>query len=217
LDVHPPHQPIHTWRDFFIHLVTITIGLLIALSLEATVEWLNHRHLVGEARISIRREIEENRKLAAADLTSVQQDQARIEKDIQQLTALRAGAKLEHLALEYHLDWAGLSDSAWHTAQSTGAINYMDYLSAEALTSVYMQQRIVSDRGLTVFDAQSRAIAPVFFTGEPALMSKDEIQIVLLRSADVLLDLKALGQLLKELDEQLAAELQGDAVSDKER
>jgi hypothetical protein len=217
LDVHPPHQSIHTWRDFFIHLITITIGLFIALSLEAAVEWLNHRHLVREARASIRREIEENLKLAAADLTSVQQDQARIEKDIQQLVALRGGAKLEHVSLQYHLEWQGLSDSAWHTAQSTGAINYMDYRSAQALTGVYLQQRIVSDRGLSVFDAQSRAIAPVFFTGEPNLMSKDEIQIVLLRTADVLLDLKALGQLLSELDEQLAAELQSDAAGDKEQ
>jgi hypothetical protein len=217
LDVHPPHQSIHTWRDFFIHLITITIGLLIALSLEATFEWVNHRHLVREARASIQREIEENRKLAAADLTNVQQDQARIEKDIQQLIALRGGAKLEHVSLQYQLDWAGLSDSAWHTAQSTGAINYMDYQSAQALTSVYMQQRIVSDRGLTVFDAQSRAIAPIFFTGDPNLMSKDEIQIVLLRSADVLLDLKALGQLLNGLDEQFAAELQSGAAGDKEQ
>lgn len=217
MDVHPPHQSIHTWQDFFIHLFTITVGLLIALSLEGTVEWLNHRHLVREARASIRREIVENRKLAVADLTSVRQDQARIEKNIQQLIGLRGGAKLEHVSLQYNLDWAGLSDSAWHTAQSTGAINYMDYQSAQALTGVYMQQRIVSDRGLAVFDAQSRAIAPIFFTGEPNLMSKDEIQIVLLRSADVLLDLKALGQLLNELDEQFGAELQRDAAGDRQQ
>jgi hypothetical protein len=217
LDVNPPHQSIHTWRDFFIHLITITIGLLIALSLEATAEWIHHRHLVREARASIRREIEENRKLAAEDLINVQQDQARIEKDIQQLVALRDGAKLDRATLQYHLDWAGLADSAWNTAQSTGAINYMDYQSAQALTSVYKQQRIVSDRGLTVFDAQSRAISPVFFTGEPNRLSKEEIQTVLLRSADVLLDLKALGQLLQGLDEQFAAEMQGDAGGGKEQ
>jgi hypothetical protein len=216
LDVHPPHQPIHSWRDFFVHLITITIGLFIALSLEAAVEGLHHRHIVQEARAGIRREIEENRKFAAANLTSVQQDQARIEKDIESLVALRGGAKLEHASLHYSIDWEGFSDSAWRTAQSTGAINYMDYQSAQALTGLYMQQRIVSDRGLTIFDAQSRAIAPVFFTGDPNLMSKDEIQIVLLRTADVLLDLKALGLLLKELDDQLAGELHSDAAGDKQ-
>ncbi len=38
LDVHPPHQPVHGWRDFLIHLLTITVGLLIALGLEAVAE-----------------------------------------------------------------------------------------------------------------------------------------------------------------------------------
>jgi len=34
LDVHPPHTSTHTWRDFFIHIATICIGLLIAVDLE---------------------------------------------------------------------------------------------------------------------------------------------------------------------------------------
>jgi hypothetical protein len=38
LDVHPPHEPAHSWRDILIHLATITIGLFIALSLEGRVE-----------------------------------------------------------------------------------------------------------------------------------------------------------------------------------
>jgi len=28
LDVHPPHSPTHTWKDFFIHVGTIVVGLL---------------------------------------------------------------------------------------------------------------------------------------------------------------------------------------------
>lgn len=41
LDVHVPH-PTHTWRDFFIHIATITVGLLIAVSLEQAVESIHH-------------------------------------------------------------------------------------------------------------------------------------------------------------------------------
>jgi hypothetical protein len=44
LDVHPPHEAAHTWKDFFIHIITIIIGLLIAIGLEQTVEALHHRH-----------------------------------------------------------------------------------------------------------------------------------------------------------------------------
>jgi len=43
LDVHPPHAPTHTWTDFFIHISTICVGLLIAIGLEQSVEAI-HRH-----------------------------------------------------------------------------------------------------------------------------------------------------------------------------
>ena len=43
LDVHPPHAPTHTWRDFFIHIATIVVGLLIAVGLEQAVEAI-HQH-----------------------------------------------------------------------------------------------------------------------------------------------------------------------------
>ena len=38
LDVHPPHEKMHGFKDFLLHLLTITIGLLIALGLEGCVE-----------------------------------------------------------------------------------------------------------------------------------------------------------------------------------
>ena len=44
LDVHAPHKSDHTWTDFFIHIATICVGLLIAIGLEQSVEWVHHRH-----------------------------------------------------------------------------------------------------------------------------------------------------------------------------
>jgi hypothetical protein len=44
LDVHPAHHAASTWRDFFIHIATIVLGLLIAIGLEQAVEYLHHRH-----------------------------------------------------------------------------------------------------------------------------------------------------------------------------
>jgi hypothetical protein len=43
LEVHPPHHAASTWRDFLIHIATIVIGLLIAVGLEQTVEYVHHR------------------------------------------------------------------------------------------------------------------------------------------------------------------------------
>ena len=53
LEVHAPHASVHTWKDFLIHIVTIVIGLLIAVALEQTVEFFHHRHEVAETRAAL--------------------------------------------------------------------------------------------------------------------------------------------------------------------
>jgi hypothetical protein len=37
LDVHAPHHRVEGWKDFFIHLLTISVGLLIAVGIEGCV------------------------------------------------------------------------------------------------------------------------------------------------------------------------------------
>jgi len=41
LDVHAPHQTVHTWKDFLIHVAAIAIGLLLALALENLAEYVH--------------------------------------------------------------------------------------------------------------------------------------------------------------------------------
>ena len=61
LDVHPPPAATHSWKDFFIHIATICVGLLIAIGLEQAVEAIHHRHerdvLVQEMRLEAERNI----------------------------------------------------------------------------------------------------------------------------------------------------------------
>ena len=44
IDVHPAPHAAHSWHDFFIHIATIAIGLLLALGLEQTVEHFHRLH-----------------------------------------------------------------------------------------------------------------------------------------------------------------------------
>jgi hypothetical protein len=53
LDVHPAHHAASTWREFFIHIATIVIGLLIAVGLEQTVEYFHHQHQLHDVRQGI--------------------------------------------------------------------------------------------------------------------------------------------------------------------
>jgi hypothetical protein len=61
LDIHPAHHAATTWRDFFIHIATIVIGLLIAIGLEQSVEKLHQRHQRHELREALHKDGEANR------------------------------------------------------------------------------------------------------------------------------------------------------------
>jgi hypothetical protein len=56
LEVHPPHEALHTWKGFFIHIATIVIGLLIAISLEQTVEHFHHERQIATTRKALQLE-----------------------------------------------------------------------------------------------------------------------------------------------------------------
>ncbi len=68
LDVHPPHHAATTWRDFFIHIATIVIGLLIAIALEQTVELIHHRHQRHQLQEDLHNEAEQNLQVIDRDL-----------------------------------------------------------------------------------------------------------------------------------------------------
>jgi hypothetical protein len=56
LDVHAPHEVLHTWKGFFIHIATIVVGLFIAVALEQSVEGFNRRQEVAALREDLRQE-----------------------------------------------------------------------------------------------------------------------------------------------------------------
>ena len=72
LGVHPAHHAASTWRDFFIHIATIVIGLFIAVSLEQTVELLHHRHQRHQLEEELRRDGEANEKYIQGDIAVTQ-------------------------------------------------------------------------------------------------------------------------------------------------
>jgi type II secretory pathway pseudopilin PulG len=59
LDVHPPHTATHTWRDFLLHIATICVGLLIAVSLEQSVEAIHRARERKELREALAHESEQ--------------------------------------------------------------------------------------------------------------------------------------------------------------
>lgn len=142
MDVHPPHGGIHSWRDFFVHLIVITLGLLIALGLEGIVEWGHNRHLVHTAEANLTAELQENRKTLAGDLRFLNAAQKQFQSDLAILSSFK-GTNHATGELRFNWTWNGPASAAWDTARNTGAVALMNYDSAERYSSIYSQQALV--------------------------------------------------------------------------
>ena len=68
LDVHAVHTRVSSWRDFLVHIATITIGLLIAIALEQCVESLHHIHQRHQLQADLLEEARRNRDILMTDL-----------------------------------------------------------------------------------------------------------------------------------------------------
>src|SRR3954452_7246811 len=139
MEIHAPHGGIHSMKDFLIHLLTVTIGILIALSLEGLVEWHHHRALVEEARANLMSEIRENHDRLAKGLQAAPDAERRLRDTISDIDRYR-NTHEEPENLEWSFGIFPLSSTAWSTAASTGAITYMDYPEVKRYTEIYSVQ-----------------------------------------------------------------------------
>jgi hypothetical protein len=160
LDVHAPHESVHSWRDFFLHLVTITIGLFIALSLEGFVEWQHHRHLAHDAETSLRAEIKSNAE-GMDVLTDLHQRQATLKHDVKVLQFIVETGKNppdQNMKVDFRI--VTFDDVSWKTAQTTGALSYMPYDLARDYSGIYAQQDILTASELQAGRDSMIAIGP---------------------------------------------------------
>ena len=149
LDVHPVHKSVHGWRDFLLHLLTITIGLFIALSLEGLLEWHHHRNLVHEAVASLHEEIRSNAAGLGGAVTDIKQQREKLAGDVKVLKQLIHTGKLpKNSNLEITFNIRGFENLSWRTAQSTNALSYMPYETAKQYAEIYdlQEQLEVAER-----------------------------------------------------------------------
>jgi ribosomal protein RSM22 (predicted rRNA methylase) len=186
LDVHPPHEPVHGWRDFLLHILTITIGLLIALGLEGCVEWQHHRHLVHEAEASLHAEIESNAKGLQDVLNDVHKQQANLKNDVAVLDdMIKTPKSHKHQSMSIAFRINKFDDVSWKTAQSTGALSYMSYDTAQKYASIYSLQEELEKAQMQGSRDAILSIGPVMntsdsedLTPEDARSMKDHIEVV---------------------------------------
>ena len=210
MEVHPPHHPLHTWRDFFIHIATITIGLLIAIGLEQSVEWLHHRHIVHQARENIRHELEQNQEGARKNVVSVQEDAANMKDNIEKARTVRDRPDAKNLHFSFSFTWNGYTDSAWLSARDSGALAYMPIEEVQRYDDAYTQQAIVNKEAIDLFTHQTELGAPLFMEKSDApRLTSEEAQSLLRGCAVTYMRLVSLKQFTQQLEELYGRTLKG--------
>ena len=207
MDVHAPHEPIHTWKDFAIHLTIVTIGLFIALMLEAAVEYWHHRHIVAEARENIREEIKENHEAAQRNIGYVKKSIEGVEANVKTLHVLMKRPKDFHGSLENKMRFESFHDAAWRTARDTGALSYMPYREVQRYSDIYRMEEMVTQKAIDTAERSFRAESPVFMGYEVTDLPDAEYMDMLRQNAGSQLDLIVLNQYVQQFDDQCKEEL----------
>lgn len=140
IDVHAPDHRVSGTRDFFVHLFTITVGLLIALGLENVAEAWHHHHLRREAEENIRVELERNLTKLKDALPRVTTERDNMVRVIQVLDDRSHNKANDGKGLQVSFEQSPMDDAAWRTAASTGALSYMPYAQVQTLSVAYKEQ-----------------------------------------------------------------------------
>jgi hypothetical protein len=207
LDVHSPYEAVHTWKDFFIHIATIAVGLLIAIGLEQTVEYFHHQHLLHQARENIREELTENLAVLKDDRNALESNRRTLVRNIATLSAVKANPKQSHEPVLFPWQWNSPSQAAWQTAKDTGTLALMPYDQAQDLSMLYRQQDLVTDQALLYITHTNSAAVPMKIHQDPAQLSPDQLDEMIHGCATSISDIEYLEGLMNSLEHDYLASL----------
>jgi hypothetical protein len=141
IDVHAAHGGIHTWKDFWIHLGTITLGLLIAISLEQTVEYFHHLHQRHELEQQFTAEGEANKEIAEKNFARLDDRMEwllGLQQDIETMRATGGKANLPYREREGP-GYINLATAVWDGSKGTERFGLLPDELADGYTRTYKQ------------------------------------------------------------------------------
>jgi hypothetical protein len=199
LDVHPPQHAAHSWRDFFIHIATIVIGLCIAVGIEQIVEFFHHRHQVHQMEEALREEGLENRAVIQHDLQRIDQAIAGASADIVTLQANPSQKPSPALKPE-PADLFAPGNDAWLTIRDSGLLSIVPRLLVENYWKVYYTQQLVVSDIDGVRSDNNRLSALISLHSSPSELSPADRDTLLVAYANHRQSLKHLRTTLTYLD-----------------
>ncbi len=145
MDIHPSHAPIRSVRDFLLQIFTVTCGIIIALGLEALIQWRADAALAHVTRADFKAEI-------SANLDNLLQLRPETEGDVRWMLSMVAygqaklkGETAKPPKLIASRSFATMPKSAWDTALATQAIHRLSFQQARQLAETYNKQAALND------------------------------------------------------------------------
>jgi hypothetical protein len=152
LEPHSPHQAVHNWKDALIHIAIITVGLLIAVGLEQTVEYFHHRHQAEHTREILAAEMASNDRIQEEARYFLAMHEDYLFKDFAVLDRLRRHVLQPTDRIVLYHPPTDFADSAWQTAQQSGAIALLSYGEIQSYARLYSIQ---TEFGVTMADSMN--------------------------------------------------------------
>ena len=181
LDVHPVHAPVRAWRDFFIHIATIVVGLCIAVGIQQTVEFVHHRHQLAELRRALQLEREDNYKTSDANITAWRWGAAELENNLLVFQYLQRHPGTPQQELPGILLWYTtsypFSSAVWDAAHQSGVAALPPQEEIETNSELYTTLHVINEIQYETGRAIMQAERYSFADADPSHLDPAQIAI----------------------------------------
>jgi hypothetical protein len=167
MELHAPESPIHSLKDFAVHIAVVTCGILIALGLEGVREAVHNHTLVRETRENVRFEMKVNLRSSQDEIPRVRSYDERLKSLIADLPSLAKQHPEQINARLAEIENPGyfFTANSWQSALSTGALEHMSTDEVTAYGGVAESIRVYSAMQRDAQAQQARTKA--FFMAHP--------------------------------------------------
>ena len=183
LDVHPPHQAAHSWRDFFVHIATIVVGLLIAVALEQAVEKIHQHYELAETREALEREQLSNEPLWAANEHDWRRTYVELRNNISVLQYARQHAGIKQTELPGVLKWDQYpfrwNHAVWDAARQKGVDQRLPQDESNAYLRYYNEMSLMWQQQLDTWNAINEARQFDLLDSDPTHLSTKQLDHVI--------------------------------------
>jgi hypothetical protein len=205
MDIHPAEGPTRSFKDFAIHILIVTIGILIALGLEGVRETVHEHNLLVETRKTFAKELGGDRQNLIHETASVQNANAQLESVLRDFADLvKTPDQLKKRVDEIQPGFYVFRGTAWAAASSSGVLAYMkpeeSNRFAEAYFAIETYQPLSRQALLDWTAAKSFFASRRNFTPQDAIEGEQKLRTFQF-------DMKTMGQVDKDFLDNINAAL----------